>query len=123
MNVGDLVYAKLVVASRDMEPELVCVDSYGKKAGLGVLSGGGFMFSVPLHLVRKLLAPDSDLLKALGGSTPFEIAVGMNGRVWVRARSVKETMLLAKAMECSEYMTKDEVREMCNKLADVMAGF
>ena len=123
MNVGDLVYVKLVVASRDMEPELVCVDSYGKKAGLGVLSGGGFMFSVPLHLVRKLLAPDSDLLKALGGSTPFEIAVGMNGRVWVRARSVKETMLLAKAMECSEYMTKDEVREMCNKLADVMAGF
>ena len=29
--VGDVVYAKLLVASRDMEPELVCVDSYGKK--------------------------------------------------------------------------------------------
>ena len=31
INVGDVVYAKLLVASRDMEPELVCVDSYGKK--------------------------------------------------------------------------------------------
>ena len=35
-----------------MEAELVCVDSYGKKAGLGVLDGGGFMFTVPLHTVR-----------------------------------------------------------------------
>jgi len=121
--VGDLVYAKLLVASRDMEPELVCVDSYGKKAGLGVLTGGGFMFSVPLHLVRKLLAPDSDLLKALGGSTPFEVAVGMNGRIWLRARSVRETMILSQAMECSEYMTKEEVRTMCDKLTDVLAGF
>ena len=31
VTVGDVVYAKLLVASRDMEPELVCVDSYGKK--------------------------------------------------------------------------------------------
>lgn len=38
---------------RDMEAELVCVDSYGKKAGLGVLSGGGFVFAVPLHVVRE----------------------------------------------------------------------
>jgi len=121
--VGDIVYAKLLVASRDMEPELICVDSYGKKAGLGVLAGGGFMFSVPLHLVRKLLAPDSTLLKSLGGSTPFEVAVGMNGRVWLRARSVRETMILAQAMECSEYMTRDEVRSMCDKLGDVLSGF
>lgn len=121
--VGDLVYAKLLVASRDMEPELVCVDSYGKKAGMGVLSGGGFMFSIPLHLVRKLLAPNSELLKILGSNTPFEVAVGMNGRVWVRARSVKETMILAQAMECSEYMTKEEVKAMCDKISDVLAGF
>merc|ERR1712106_351885 len=74
--VGDLVYAKLLVASRDMEPELICVDSYGKKAGLGVLTGGGFMFSVPLHLVRKLLAPDSDLLATLGGPGPGHGVLG-----------------------------------------------
>ena len=104
-------------------PELVCVDSYGKKAGLGVLAGGGFMFSVPLHLIRKLLAPDSSLLATLGGSKPFEVAVGMNGRVWVRARSVRETMILAQAMECSEHMTKEEARAMCDKMGDVLAGF
>ena len=46
---------QLMTASRDTEAELVCVDSYGKKSGMGVLSGGGFMFTVPLNLIRKLL--------------------------------------------------------------------
>ena len=49
-----------------MEAELVCVDSYGKKAGLGVLTDGGFMFTVPLHTVRKLLNPECALLTSLG---------------------------------------------------------
>jgi exosome complex component RRP40 len=58
VNPGDVVYAKLLVASRDMEAELVCVDSYGKKAGMGVLTGpGGFMFTVPLHTVRQAHRP------------------------------------------------------------------
>ena len=44
----------------------MCVDSYGKKAGMGVLDGGGFMFSLPLHTVRKLLNPETVLLQTLG---------------------------------------------------------
>jgi len=123
VNPGDIVYSKLLVASRDMEAELVCVDSYGKKAGLGVLDGGGFMFSVPLHTVRKLLNPESNLLTAVGKSIPFEIAVGMNGRVWIRARTVKESICLANAVECSEFMTNAEISNMSNKLVDVLAGF
>ena len=35
-----------------MEAELVCVDSYGKKASLGVLDSGGFLITVPLNTVR-----------------------------------------------------------------------
>ena len=30
----------------------------------------------------------------LGKTIPFEIAVGMNGRVWLRGRSVKENICL-----------------------------
>ena len=95
-----------IYCCRDMEPELVCVDSYGKKAGLGVLTGGGFMFTVPLHLVRKLLSPDCCLLKDLGGSIPFEVAVGMNGRVWIRGRSVKDTICLANAISGKCYFER-----------------
>ncbi|XP_023329231.1 exosome complex component RRP40 [Eurytemora carolleeae] len=123
VNTGDIVYAKLLVASRDMEAELVCVDSYGKKAGLGVLTGGGYMFNVPLHTVRKMLSPDSVLLSTLGKSIQFEVAVGMNGRVWVRARTVKETICLANAIDCSEFMNNSEIEAMCSKLTDVLSNF
>jgi exosome complex component RRP40 len=123
VNVGDVVYAKLLVASRDMEPELVCVDAYGKKAGLGQLSGGGFMFSVPLNLVRKLLSTECELLSALGKKIKFEIAVGMNGRVWVKARSTRDTICLANAICAAEYMTNEEIKRMVSKLSDAMHGF
>ena len=122
VNVGDVVYAKLMVASKDMEPELVCVDGYGKKAGMGVLEDG-YVFTVSLNTVRKLLSKECVLLQTLGKSIPFEIAVGMNGRVWLRARSVKETMVLAQAVQAAELMTNSEIVVMCNKLSDVLTAY
>jgi len=123
-NVGDVVYSKLLAAGREAgEPELVCVDSYGKKAGLGVLANGGFVLTVPLHVVRKLLSPDCPLLKALGKAVPFEVAVGMNGRIWLRGRTAKDTISLANAISAAEFMTNDECTRMVAKLADAMAGF
>ena len=52
-----------------------------------------------------------------------ESVVGMNGRLWLRARSVKETMLLAQGVTSAEYMTNQEICLMCDKLADILAGF
>jgi len=123
INNGDVVYAKIVTASKDMEPELVCVDAYGKKAGLGQLTGGGFLFSVPLHLVRKLLSPDSILLKKLGQTLKFEIAIGMNGRIWARANEPKETICIANAIWAAEHMTNNEIKPMVDRLSDALAGF
>ena len=120
---GDLVYAKLLVASRDMEPELVCVDSYGKKAGMGVLSGGGFVFNAPLHVIRKLLSSECVLLPTLGQSVGFEIAVGMNGRVWLRGKSARETISLENAIAAAEYMTNEEIKAMVPKIVDAISGF
>ena len=58
-----------------------------------------------------------------GKSIPFEIAVGMNGRVWIRARTAKETICLANAIECAEFMNNNEIISMCGKLTDVLSGF
>ena len=79
-HVGYHIFA----SSKDMEPELVCVDGYGKKAGMGVLEDGGYVFNVSLNTVRKLLSKECVLLHTLGKNIPFEIAVGMNGRIWIR---------------------------------------
>ena len=81
------------------------------------------MFQLPLHCVRKLLSQQSVLLPTLGKNIQFEVAVGMNGRVWVRARTVKETICLANAVAAAEYMDNAQIENMCGKLADVLAGF
>ena len=65
VNVGDVVYAKLLSASRHSEPELVCVDSYGKRGGLGVLAGGGFVFNVPLHLIRLVVKANTSTYRTV----------------------------------------------------------
>ena len=135
VNLGDVVYARLIVASRDMEAELVCVDSYGKRAGMGVIgssdpstpstnsSDNSFLFTVPLNLVRKLLSKSCVLLNALGKYIAYEIAVGMNGRIWIRGKTVRDTICLANAISVAEHMTNEEITRMSNKLVDVLSGF
>jgi exosome complex RNA-binding protein Rrp4 len=55
LQVGDLLYAKLLVANKDVEPELVCIDSNGKSNGMGVIKGGGFVVHTSCSLARKLV--------------------------------------------------------------------
>ncbi|KAK3091319.1 hypothetical protein FSP39_018890 [Pinctada imbricata] len=124
VKVGDLVYAKLLVANKDMEPELVCIDSGGKNDGLGVIGReGGFMINTSINLVRKLLSAECELFKTLGKNLQFEVAVGVNGRIWVKSRSVSQTIAVVNAIEASEFMTNAQIKTMCKKLADTLAGF
>ncbi|KAF7649382.1 hypothetical protein LDENG_00142240 [Lucifuga dentata] len=53
VQVGDLVFSQFIVANKDMEPELVCIDSSGRANGLGVFGAGGLLFRVSLGLVRR----------------------------------------------------------------------
>lgn len=53
VQVGDLVFAQFIIANKDMEPELVCMDSSGRANGMGVFGAGGLLFTVSLGLVRR----------------------------------------------------------------------
>lgn len=121
VQVGDVVYAKMLVASKDMEPELVCVDSHGKKGRLGVLSDG-FVFKCSLNLVRKILNPSCPLLESLKNEWPFEMAAGMNGRIWIKANSMRETIAVGNAILGAEFLSDQEIKKMCNNIAAILAG-
>ncbi|XP_076371042.1 LOW QUALITY PROTEIN: exosome complex component Rrp40 [Tachypleus tridentatus] len=116
LQVGDLVYARVLIASKDMEPELVCMNSHGKSGELGVLPSDGFLFTVPLNLVRKILSPSCPLLKTLGEKIPYEVTVGANGRVWINANTIQNTLLVYNAISFAEYMTPEEVNVMCSEI-------
>ena len=89
LNVGDLVYAKVLAADKSAETELVCVNSNGKHDGLGVIGDkGGMLISLSIDCVRVLLSPHCDLLEKLGQIYKYEVAIGMNGRVWIKSSDI-----------------------------------
>ncbi|XP_062857056.1 exosome complex component RRP40-like [Trichomycterus rosablanca] len=118
VQVGDLVYAQFIIANKDMEPELVCIDSCGRANGMGVFGSDGLLFRVSLGLVRRLLAPQSEIVKDLGSIFPFEMVVGMNGRVWVKAKTVQHTLIVANLLESCENMTAQQRKVLFKKVAE-----
>lgn len=105
--------------------ELVCVDSHGRKGKLGVLPSDGFMFTCSLNLIRKVLHPQFPLLEALHKSLQlrFEIAIGMNGFIWLKCRSTKETIAIANMILASEFKNINEIKTYCNDIGYALAGF
>ncbi|TDG45123.1 hypothetical protein AWZ03_008461 [Drosophila navojoa] len=119
LNPGDLLYARVLNANADIEPELVCVNSNGKRGKLGVLQDG-FFFKCSLNLARLLLRESCPALAALTDEMPFEIAVGVNGRIWVKAHSMRETVGLANAIMSLEQAGYAEIDKICGDLNSVM---
>jgi len=103
---GSIVYARLSSVSKHMDPEIECVHpSTGKSEGLGELKGG-MVFDVSIGLCRRLMmvkareeggvAVLEEMAEKFGAR--FEVAVGRNGRVWVRGESVKITVAVGRAL-------------------------
>lgn len=82
---GQAVYARVTRGMGEIESEIECMDSAGKEGGFGVLSETGLIFEVSLHFARELLFNQlSPILEKLASKCKFEIAVGINGKVWIK---------------------------------------
>jgi len=119
---NDLVFTKVIVASKDMEPELSCIDENNRSMNLGPLSEG-YMFSASLSLCRQLLKlPECRVLKLLGKHFPFEITVGMNGRVWINSKGIIDMIAIANAIVSSEFMEDEQISFMIKQLVESISG-
>jgi exosome complex component RRP40 len=101
---GALVYARISLANKHMDPELECVNpSTGKSDGLGELKGG-MVFDISMVMARRLMMKDPGkqggviVLEDLADKIPYEMAVGRNGKVWVDSGSIKSTLAVGKAI-------------------------
>ena len=54
---------------------------------------------------------------------PYEIALGMNGRIWVKGRSSQETIAIVNLISNSEYVGKGQVKQVVRHAMDTLAGF
>ncbi|KAJ7961158.1 Exosome complex exonuclease RRP40 [Quillaja saponaria] len=113
---GTLLYVRVVKANPGMNPELSCTDASGKAAEYGPLKDG-YMFECSTGLSRMLLSsPTCPVLDALGKKLSFEIAVGLNGRVWVNGASPSTIIIVANAIMNSESLSGVQQRIMAEKL-------
>ncbi|KAI1803779.1 hypothetical protein F4811DRAFT_523559, partial [Daldinia bambusicola] len=105
LSPGALVYARVCLANRHMDPELECVSaSTGKADGLGPLSGG-MLFDISPGMARRLLMRKSVeegkvvVLEELGAAgLAFETAVGRNGKMWVNSEKVQTVLVVGRAV-------------------------
>eukprot|EP00257_Ricinus_communis_P001252 XP_002511406.2 putative exosome complex component rrp40 [Ricinus communis] len=115
---GTLLYVRVVKANPGMNPELSCTDASGKAVEFGVLKDG-YMFECSTGLSRMLLSsPTCPVLEALGKKLSFEIAVGINGRVWVNATSPSTIIVVANAIMNSETLSAVQQKIMVDNLLD-----
>ena len=99
---GDLIYCRIDMADRDLQPTVTCMDATGRAAGFGHLHGG-YVIECSTAYARTLVSqPPPAVLGALGRSMQFELAIGVNGKVWVEAPSLLLTMAVAMALQACE---------------------
>lgn len=63
-----------------------------------------------------LSSPTCPVLEALGKKLSFEIATGLNGRVWVNAAAPRSVIIVANAIMNSETLSAAQQRIMVEKL-------
>jgi len=123
-NPGSLVYARVSLTNKHMDPEIECVNpATGKSDGLGGLTGG-MLFDVSLGMSRRLMMPNPSaqgsvvVLDEIAEKVPFEVAVGRNGRVWVDAEGIAKTLAVGKAIQETDRgnLGVDEQRKLAKKL-------
>jgi len=122
LNPGALVYGRVRKADKWSDVEIECFNSAtGKSEGMGPLKGG-MLFDVSSGLARRLMMGGGKggvvLLEEFGEKIRFEIAIGRNGKVWINATSVKETLAIGKAFAQvdEKQLDVDEQKKLVKKL-------
>jgi exosome complex component RRP40 len=99
---GSFIYAKVAQTREDMSPVLSChmtFQSYAKdwvtnECVFGPLKGG-FVTQVSAALCRMLMdLKQEQILSLIGKKIAYEVAIGMNGKIWINSESSENTIRL-----------------------------
>ncbi len=117
LQVGSLVFAKVTLANKDVEPELNCADA-PKADGLGEVKAG-FLVRCSVAYSQYLQRQDCPVLETIGKFFAFEITVGVNGRFVVDAGTLKGTLLIANLIRDAQFIADvDQLTEACKEVSN-----
>lgn len=126
LKVGDLVYCKVHFTHKDLDTELTCISSSGVKKGWSsgeTIYGDleeGITARVSPKTAKLLLNPDCVVLNLLGRHIAYEVAVGMNGLIWIQSGSVKESVIVRNAILNSVELDEIQTEAMVDVLLETL---
>jgi exosome complex component RRP40 len=109
LSVGSVVFARVLVANKDLEPELICMDENGKGEGYGEVKEGGMLSRCSVSYSQRLQRASCPILDALAKHFAFEIVAGANGRFVVNGAAVGDTIALRKAILAAEGLDQSQI--------------
>lgn len=126
---GQLLYTRVadLPAAGSLDPVLSCTlgphdegiprkDFMTNEGCYGLLQGGT-VCRISTGLARELLHPNNLVLQELSkGVVAFEVAVGVNGFLWIHSRLPEYTVLIQNAVQNSKVMSEEQVRGMVKSL-------
>uniref|UniRef100_A0A0N5A8N1 Ribosomal RNA-processing protein 40 n=1 Tax=Syphacia muris TaxID=451379 RepID=A0A0N5A8N1_9BILA len=122
LKTGDLIYARVISASKHSETELTCIDAEGRARGMGLLPSHGFVFRCSINLVNRILSPSSSLLSLIGYHLKFEIACGANGRIWIAGKNSNEISAICRIIRDSEFIKDSDIPDFIDKRIGILNG-
>lgn len=69
------------------------------------------MIKVPVNICRRLLSPENEICNLIGRKYRFENTIGMNGRIWIKSKSIQTTSIIMNILKHLEFIpVKDQDR-------------
>ncbi|KAI8825851.1 uncharacterized protein EV422DRAFT_514436 [Fimicolochytrium jonesii] len=120
LEVGTLIYARVNVANKDMDPELECIDlKTGRAGGYGEIKKG-YVVRCSLRTARMLLDSKNPIFASLAGAFSFETAVGLNGRVWINAGKPAQIIAASRVIQAADGAAASDIER---KVAQELRNF
>ena len=76
---------------------------------------------VPPQFAELLLERDAPVFKALAQYIPFEVAIGLNGRVWCSGDFTGDAIVVANALENAAFLEDTAVAPMVGQVINACA--
>ena len=96
-----------------MRTKISCISSKKHKewttgqSFFGELKGGN-IFNLPINYCERLKKDGKAMIfKELSKYVTFEVAVGINGKIWIKSQQEKNVILLYNLIKKAQHMTQD----------------
>ena len=122
-QVGALVYVRMRHLSEALEPEVTC-EATANEVKRDWMTGqciygelvGGHVIRVSIPFAKSCMKDECAVLDELARQLSFEVAIGLNGFIWVKAAKPSEVVLIANAILNAEHLSTEQTSVMVEQL-------